>query len=105
MNVVQRLTESARPKLAEHFLKLGAEDVRLRFGAPHSPEAIVAYVARIDFGSDAVVGVYDEELSLSGVAHIALGADAAELGVSVLPQHRGQGGGCALVAGAVVLAR
>lgn len=103
--VVQRLTESARPKLVDHFLKLGPDDVRLRFGSPISEGAIASYVEGIDFASDAVVGVYDEELELSGVAHIALGAEAAELGVSVRPGHRGQGIGSALFARAVEHAR
>jgi GNAT superfamily N-acetyltransferase len=93
---VQRLTEAAREKLREHFLRLPAEDVRLRFGSPLASEAIVAYVDRIDFDVDAVLGVYDDALELCGVAHVAFGDDAAELGVSVLPGHRGRGIGSAL---------
>jgi len=103
--IVQRLTETARSKLVEHFGKLEPEDVRLRFGAPMAPDAIAAYVESIDFGADAVVGVYDDELNLGGVAHIAFGGDAAELGVSVLAEHRGRGIGSALFARAVEHAR
>ena len=102
---VQRLTESARPKLVGHFLKLAPEDLRLRFGGPLAPEAIAAYVEGIDFASDAVVGVHDEELDLAGVAHVAFGTEAAELGVSVLPHYRGKGIGSALFARAVEHAR
>ena len=102
---VQRLTETARPKLREHFLRLPGEDVRLRFGSPLAPEAIVAYVERIDFDVDAVLGVYDDALELCAVAHVAFGDDAAELGVSVLPGHRGRGVGSALFARAAEHAR
>jgi len=103
--VVQRLTESARPTLAAHFLKLGPEDVRLRFGSLLAPEAIGSYVEGIDFASDAVFGVHGEELDLIGVAHVAFRADDAELGVSVLPDHRGKGVGSALFDRAVDHAR
>ena len=102
---VQRLAESARPKLTAHFLKLGPEDARLRFGSPLAPAAIASYVEGIDFASDAVFGVHDEELDLIGVAHVAFGADDAELGVSVLPNHRGKGIGAALLDRAVDHAR
>jgi GNAT superfamily N-acetyltransferase len=102
---VQRLTEAARSKLREHFLRLPAEDVRLRFGSPLAPEAIVTYVDRIDFDVDAVFGVYDDALELCAVAHVAFGGDAAELGVSVLPGHRGIGLGSALFARAAEHAR
>jgi RimJ/RimL family protein N-acetyltransferase len=95
---VQRLVEASRPELARHFLSLEPEDVRLRFGVTISATAIVDYVDRIDFDSDAVFGVHDDELALVGVAHVAFTGDMAELGVSVLPAHRGHGVGSALLA-------
>ncbi|HVN33871.1 MAG TPA: GNAT family N-acetyltransferase [Casimicrobiaceae bacterium] len=102
---VQRLTEGTRTALAAHFLTLSAEDRRLRFGASTSAERIEAYVAGIDFGHDAVFGVFDDELALVGVAHVAFMDDAAELGISVLPEHRGRGAGRALFARASEHAR
>ena len=93
---VQRLTESARAALVTHFLALPTEDRRLRFGSSLSPESIVAYIDKIDFDRDAVFGVHDDRLALVGVAHVAFGDDLAELGLSVLPAHRGQGVGGAL---------
>jgi len=102
---VQRLTEAARPKLLDHFMRLDANDVRLRFGSPLGPDAIAAYVQGIDFDTDAVFGVYEEELELAAVAHVAFGADGAELGISVLPGHRSRGIGTALFARAVEHAR
>jgi GNAT superfamily N-acetyltransferase len=102
---VQRLTERTRTALPTHLLSLPAEDRRLRFGASISAERIEAYVAAIDFGRDAVFGVYDDELALVGVAHVAFLDDAAELGISVLPEHRGRGAGRALFARAAEHAR
>lgn len=98
---VHRFTEAARPKLLDHFLRLDNEDIRLRFGSPLGSDAIAAYVQGIDFDTDAVFGVYEDELGLAGAAHVAFGTDGAELGISVLPGHRSRGIGSALFARAV----
>ncbi|HTS22745.1 MAG TPA: GNAT family N-acetyltransferase [Casimicrobiaceae bacterium] len=102
---VTRLDESAREALRRHFLSLAAEDVRLRFGSALAPAGIEQYVAEIDFDRDAVLGAHDEELELAGAAHVAFTGDMAELGISVLPGHRGRGVGGALLARAVEHAR
>jgi len=93
---VTRLGEGARAALVAHFLALPADDRRLRFGSSLSPESIAGYAERIDFERDAMFGVYDDDLRLVGVAHLALGGDVAELGISVLPEHRRHGTGAAL---------
>jgi len=93
---VQRLHEHARNELLVHFLALSSEDRRLRFGSSLSAEGIEAYVRRIDFDRDAAFGVHDDSLRLVGVAHLGLLDDHAELGLSVLPEHRGRGLGSAL---------
>lgn len=95
--VTRELGRLERPKLASHFLALGAEDRRLRFGLPIADGSIADYVAHIDFGCDAVFGVFDDELHLAGAAHLARAEDHAELGVSVLPAHRGRGIGGTLL--------
>jgi GNAT superfamily N-acetyltransferase len=98
MQVVTReLTRLERAKLAAHLLALDAEDRRLRFGLPISDASVADYVERIDFGRDVVFGVFDDELNLAGAAHLARAEDHAELGVSVLPAHRGRGIGAALL--------
>ena len=96
--VVQHLNEGARALLTAHFLALPAEDRRLRFGASLSADAIAGYVDRISFDRDTVFGVFDDDLTLIGVAHTAFAEDFAELGISVLPAHRGRGVGSALFA-------
>lgn len=93
---VQRLHENSRSQLLAHFLALSSEDRRLRFGSSLSPEGIEAYVRRIDFDRDAAFGVHDDSLLPVGVAHLGLLDDHAELGLSVLPGHRGRGLGSAL---------
>jgi RimJ/RimL family protein N-acetyltransferase len=96
--LIKQLSVISREALRRHFLALPPEDVRLRFGSGMSAAGINAYVHKIDFDRDAVLGVFDENLQLTGVAHLALDPehDAAELGISVLPGHRGQGIGTAL---------
>ena len=92
----QHLNENARGALATHFLALSAEDRRLRFGSSLLGDGIRAYVGSIDFYRDALFAVHDDGLALLGVAHVAFGKDAAELGLSVLAAHRGCGVGSTL---------
>src|SRR4051812_33824767 len=94
--IVQRLDKRARAALLAHFIALAPEDRRLRFGSTLSAGLIAQYVGRIDFDRDAAFGVHDMSLVLVGVAHVAVVDDYAELGLSVLPGHRGQGVGSAL---------
>jgi ribosomal protein S18 acetylase RimI-like enzyme len=97
-----RLRESDRAALITHFLGLGAEDRRLRFGSPLRDEGLQAYVARIDFERDGLFAVHDDELKLLAVVHVAFSEGSAELGLSVLPGFRGQGLGSALLVRAIV---
>ena len=103
--IVSELSARQRPALERHFVALGPEDRRLRFGIGLGDAALRAYVQRIDFENDAVFGVLDDELELLGVAHLARDATSAELGVSVLAAQRGRGIGGALLARAHTRAR
>lgn len=103
--VTREVPRLERAKYAAHLRRLGTEDRRLRFGLAITDAAIEEYVARIDFGRDALFGVFDDQLQLAGATHLARGDDQAELGVSVLPAHRGRGVGAALLARAHVHAR
>ena len=96
--VTRKLPRLERAKFATHLRALESEDRRLRFGLALPDAAIDEYVARIDFGRDAVFGVFDDALQLAGAAHLARADAHAELGVSVLPGHRGRGIGAALLA-------
>jgi RimJ/RimL family protein N-acetyltransferase len=102
---VKQLSPISREALAAHFLRLAPEDHRLRFGSSMTPQALREYVDRLDFERDAVFGVFDDELRLVGVAHVARLEDGVELGVSVVPGERGKGIGSALFARAHAYAR
>lgn len=99
--IVVRLVPRERSELLAHFLALEAEDRRLRFGAPIGDEVIATYVERIDFERDGVFGARDASLRLVGVVHAALFEGGSELGLSVLPDARGDGLGSALFARAI----
>jgi GNAT superfamily N-acetyltransferase len=95
--LTRELTRLERGALERHFLALQAEDRRLRFGAALQDQGVRDYVARIGFDRDAVFGVFDDELALVGVAHLARAENHAELGISVLGDWRGRGVGSALL--------
>jgi len=95
------LGERDREALEAHFISLGSEDRRLRFGSTIGDDGLRAYVARIDFERDGVFAVQDEDLRLLAAVHIAITETSAELGLSVLPEWRGKGLGSALFARAV----
>jgi GNAT superfamily N-acetyltransferase len=102
---VKELSERDRRRLLMHFLSLGEEDRRLRFGSMLPDELVTKYVQRIDFKRDTVFGVYDSRFKLIGAGHLAfVPRDAmpsinaatdkeciAEFGVSVLDSARGLG--------------
>jgi RimJ/RimL family protein N-acetyltransferase len=100
-----RLREMDRAALASHFLRLGPEDRRLRFGSGIGDAGIRAYVARIDFHSDCLFAMQDDDLRVVAVVHVAMTGDAAELGLSVLPRWRGRGHGHALLRRAITWLR
>ena len=101
----RQLQRSELGAYAGHLLALGAEDRRLRFGQAVDDRFVRGYVERIDARRDAVFGVSDAELTLIGAAHVARGRRTAELGISVLGNHRGRGIGGALLRRALLHAR
>jgi GNAT superfamily N-acetyltransferase len=107
---VKELSERDRRRLLMHFLELDSNDRMLRFGTVLPDELITRYVQRLDFNRDTVFGVYNDDLTLVGVGHLAfapremvpavsgatLKARVAEFGVSVLARARGRGIGSRL---------
>jgi RimJ/RimL family protein N-acetyltransferase len=108
---VRELHEAHRSEVLNHLLQLGDEDRRMRFGTQTPDEVIRHYVEDLDFNRDAVFGVFDADLKLIGMAHLAYlpeikgQARAAEFGVSVLPEGRAQGLGTALLQRSAVHSR
>ncbi|MCU0951104.1 MAG: GNAT family N-acetyltransferase [Burkholderiaceae bacterium] len=105
MHLPTRLARVHARDLRLHFLSLTADDRRLRFGRSMNDAALGAYVDRIDFARDALFGVFDADLVLIGVAHLARGTDRAELGLSVLPAGRRGGIAASLLDRAITHAR
>ena len=93
---MQRLHDIDRLRVVAHFLALPAKDRRLRFGTPLGATGIAAYARTIDFARDAVFAIEDGRRTLVAVAHVAFPGVDAEIGLSVLPLHRGLGFGMAL---------
>ncbi len=100
-----RLEADDRAAMLTHFLALGSEDRRLRFGFIARDTTIERYVKDIDFTRDAVFGVRNKDRRFEGVMHLALNRQHAEIGVSVLERSRARGIGSALVARAITHAR
>ena len=104
---VRALSEHHRPRVLKHLLALPSSDRQLRFGQDASDEQIGRYVQGLDFGRDEIFGVFDRQLDLVALAHLAFGGGAAmpEFGVSVHPRLRGRGFGGQLFEHAVRSAR
>jgi RimJ/RimL family protein N-acetyltransferase len=107
---VRELSSADRDRLLTHFLALEEDDRLLRFGQIVPDHVIENYVRNIDFAHDTVFGVFNSELQLVGVGHLAyLPADGdkrtAEFGVSVLESARGRGIGSKLFARAAIRSR
>jgi RimJ/RimL family protein N-acetyltransferase len=108
---VRELHAAHRERILQPLLQLNEEDCRLRFGTETPAEVIHRYVDKLNFNRDAIFGSFDSQLNLIGMAHLAYLPEtkgqplAAEFGVSVLPNGRGQGIGTALLARASVHSR
>jgi len=108
---VRELHAGHREEILLHLLQLNDEDRRLRFGTQTPDDVIERYVERLDFSKDTIFGVFDLNLKLIGMAHLAYlpeikgQARAAEFGVSVLPAGRSQGLGTALLKRSAVHSR
>jgi RimJ/RimL family protein N-acetyltransferase len=99
--LVCELTANDRERLLAHFLSLNDDDRLLRFGQAVPDHVIENYVRAINFTRDTVFGVFDEQVALAGVGHLAYlppecDKRTAELGVSVLENSRGKGIGSKL---------
>ena len=97
MAYARHLNPSHRPALLAHFCALSRRDSYLRFGTYLGTESIEAYVNGIDFERSTVLGVYGDDLTLLGVAHLCPEKDTVELGISVLTTARRRGIGTHLM--------
>ncbi len=108
---IHPLSPRHRGEILAHLVALDNRDRYLRFGYPASDEQIARYVDSLRFGGDEVFGIFDRQLALIAMAHLAFvdpaGVDGAgaEFGVSVLASARGQGHGASLFRHAMLHSR
>lgn len=98
---IRSLAENHRSRIEEHLLGLNARDRYLRFGYAAKDAQIQRYVAGLDFVRDEVFGIYNRNLELIALAHLAYPVEVefercAEFGVSVAHHARGRGYGARL---------
>jgi GNAT superfamily N-acetyltransferase len=86
-----RLGAVWRPAVEKHLLALSPDDRYGRFASALSDAAVAAYAGRIDFARDLCLAIVEADGRLSGVIHLAVHGQVAELGASVLPGWRRQG--------------
>jgi GNAT superfamily N-acetyltransferase len=107
---IRRLGEQHRPEIESHLLTLSSADRYLRFGYAAKDEHVARYVSRLDFERDEVFGIFNRNLALLAMAHMAYVIEPGqpqrvEFGVSVVPDARGRGYGKLLFDRAVTHAR
>jgi len=98
------------PEILQHLLALCKHDRYLRFGYAATDAHIERYVAGLNFERDEIYGIFNSELQIIAMAHLALMKDAgrefsSEFGVSVSAHTRGRGYGARLFERAVIHAR
>ena len=107
---ISPLTTEHLPKILAHLLSLSEHDRYLRFGYTATNEHIQRYVAGLNFERDEIYGIFNRNLDIVAMAHLALMQEpgresSAEFGVSVLAYARGRGYGARLFERAVIHAR
>lgn len=107
---IRSLGENHRARIARHLKALETSDRYLRFGFCASDAQIDRYVNGLDFERDEIFGIYNRNLELIAVAHLAYDTQkgvnqSAEFGVSVLAQARGRHYGSRLFERAMMHAR
>ena len=107
---IRSLGENHRARIASHLKALDAHDRYYRFGFAANDDQIDRYVTGLDFERDEIFGIYNRNLVLIAVAHLAYAPDtganpSAEFGVSVLAQARGRHYGTRLFERAMMHAR
>lgn len=93
---IREVPERHRGRILSHLLALDERDRYLRFGYMANDAQITRYVDSLDFSRDELYGVYDTNLQLVALAHLAYSEDpqhreCAEFGGSVNKSERGRG--------------
>ena len=108
---IRSMSPRNRDDILTHLLSLAPQDRYLRFGYAATDEQIGRYVEGLNFERDEVFGIFNRDLKLIALAHLAFpeaGASvqqAAEFGGSVVTKARGRGYGGRLFEHAMLHAR
>lgn len=107
---IRALNARYRRRIAEHMIALPSQDRYLRFGYIATDEQVQKYANGLDFERDEIYGIFNRQLQLIAMAHLAILSDpknpnCAEFGVSVSADARGKGLGTALFERAILHAR
>ena len=103
--IIRKLTEYERNVVKDFYVALSAEDRRKRFCSTLSDEALSRYVGGLDFAQHAILGAFDEQAQLIGLAELAPGTEQSELAFSVRPDLRCRGIGTKLMERLLLYAR
>ena len=88
--IIRPLTVFEREDVRSFYLALSPDDRRKRFCCSLSDETISSYVDGLNFTRDTILGAFDEQAQLIGLAELVRGAEASEMAFSVRPDKRGQ---------------
>jgi GNAT superfamily N-acetyltransferase len=104
------LSNEHLPEIMQHLKDLQDHDRYLRFGYTATDEHIKRYVEGLKFERDEIYGIFNSELEIIAMAHLALmkqdgRESSSEFGVSVAAHTRGRGYGARLFERAVIHAR
>jgi GNAT superfamily N-acetyltransferase len=84
------MTVFEREAVRNFYLALSPEDRHKRFFCTLSDETISSYVDGLNFTRDTILGAFDEQAQIIGLAELVRGAEASEMAFSVRPDKRGQ---------------
>ena len=98
------------PQITQHLKELSEHDRHLRFGYTATDEHINRYVQSLNFERDEIYGIFNTELEIIAMAHLAIikkegRESSSEFGVSVSAHARVRGYGARLFDRAVIHAR
>jgi GNAT superfamily N-acetyltransferase len=104
------LTVEHLPQILKHLVALSEHDRYLRFGYNATDEHVQRYVDSLNFDRDEIYGIFNTDLEIIAMAHLAIIKDpgrdfSSEFGVSVAAHARGRGYGARLFERAVIHAR
>ncbi len=88
--IIRPLTVFERETVNSFYLALSPDDRRKRFCCSLSDETISSYVDGLNFTRDTILGAFDEQAQIVGLAELVRGAEASEMAFSVRPDKRGQ---------------